>query len=237
MVVASLGSDAVVLLAGAYRQLSPAVRTETVQTLLSRPAWAAALVAVLDRGDIPAADIPRSRRGPLLRHAHAQVRDAATAIFARDVLSPRVEVIASYRAAVDGKCDALRGRQIFVRACRSCHRLDGEGYDVGPSLATVRHRTKEELLLSILDPNREVTVEFIEYSLVLRDGRIVTGAIAAETPVSVTLRRAEGATEVVLRDDIESMSTGGKSIMPEGLEKQLSLQDMADLLAYLSLDR
>lgn len=234
VVAGALRSEAPQVLVSAYPRLSPAVRAEAVQTLLSRPEWSAALVAALDRGEIPAAEIPRNRRAPLLRHADARVRDAASAIFARDVLSPRAEVVAAYRQALSQPSNLARGRQVFGRACRSCHRLDGEGFDVGPSLATVRHRTKEELLLSVLDPNREVTPEFVEYVLTLRDGRIVSGAIAAETPASITLRRAEGASQTVLRQDIEEMSTSGKSIMPEGFEKQLSLQEMADLLTYLS---
>ncbi len=230
----SSDSDAPALVASAYRGLSPAVRRESIQTLLSRSSWAAELLDTVASGLIPAADIPRSRRAPLIRHTDPAVRQQAAAIFERDVLSPRSEVIADFSAALEHAGDAARGKQAFTRCCRTCHRLGGDGFDVGPSLSTVRHRTKAELMLSILDPNREVTAEFVEYMIQTRDGRIVTGAIGAETPTSITLRRAEGAIETVLRQDIEAMSTGGKSIMPEGFEKQLSLQQMADLLAYLS---
>jgi len=73
----------------------------------------------------------------------------------------------------------------------------------------------------------------LEYVVVLTDGRVSTGIIAAETPGSITLRRAEGAQETVLRRDIEALSSTGKSIMPEGVEKDLTPQDMADLLAFL----
>ena len=94
-------------------------------------------------------------------------------------------------------------------------------------------RTPEEVLLHILDPNREVSPSYVEYVVALTDGRVVRGVIAAETPASLTLRRAEGASDTILRQNIEEMSNIGLSLMPEGLEKNIPPQDMADLLRFL----
>src|SRR5213076_2558753 len=113
------------------------------------------------------------------------------------------------------------------------HRLGDQGNEVGPNLNTIQNRTAEEVLLHILDPNREVAPEFIEYLVVLKDGRTTTGVIAAETATSLTLRRANNVQETILRQAIEEISSTGKSLMPEGLEQKLSLQDMADLLKLL----
>ncbi len=87
--------------------------------------------------------------------------------------------------------------------------------------------------MHVLDPNREVSPNYLEYVVLLKNGKTTTGVIAAETPTSVTLRRSEGAQETILRGDIEELSNTGRSIMPEGLEKQISVQEMADLLAFL----
>ncbi len=87
--------------------------------------------------------------------------------------------------------------------------------------------------MNILDPNREVNPQFVNYVLVTTDGRSMTGIVASETATSVTLRRAENATDTVSRDRIEELRASGMSIMPEGLEKELSPDAMADLLAYL----
>ncbi len=85
----------------------------------------------------------------------------------------------------------------------------------------------------MLDPNREINPQYLNYTLRTTDGRSVTGLIASETATSVTLRRAEGASDTILREEIEAMRTAGVSLMPEGLEKQVSKQDAADIVAYL----
>ena len=105
--------------------------------------------------------------------------------------------------------------------------------DVGPNLATVATRTSEDLLVHILDPNREVAPSFVSYSVATTDGRVLTGLIAEETANSVTLKRAEGATDVVPRNRIDSIASSGTSLMPEGLETGLTPQDFADLIAYV----
>ena len=88
-------------------------------------------------------------------------------------------------------------------------------------------------MLNILDPNREVKPPFVSYVLVTNAGRILTGMITAETANSITIRRADGTSETVLRIDIEELRSTGLSFMPEGLEKQIDVPAMADLLAYL----
>ncbi len=87
--------------------------------------------------------------------------------------------------------------------------------------------------MSIVDPNREVSPEFLEYTIALDDGRIVAGLIAAETPVSLTLRARDGAEQTILRRNIAEIRNTGKSLMPEGLEKSVTPAQMADLIAYL----
>ena len=89
-------------------------------------------------------------------------------------------------------------------------------------------------MLNILDPNREVMPQYLSYVLVTTSGRIVTGMIAAETANSLTIRKPDGGEETVLRLDIEELRSTGQSFMPEGLEKQIDVAAMADLLAYLN---
>ena len=88
-------------------------------------------------------------------------------------------------------------------------------------------------MIHILDPNREVAPPFVAYSIVTADGRALSGIIAAESDASVTLRRAEGVEETVLRNQIERLESSGLSLMPEGLEKDLTIEDMAHLIALI----
>jgi putative heme-binding domain-containing protein len=125
------------------------------------------------------------------------------------------------------------GKAVFERECVACHRLDEKGNDIGPSLTTIRHRTPDDVMMHILDPNREVAQGFVQYVVSTDDGRSLTGIIAEETATSITLKRAENVTESILRKNIEEISNTGISLMPEGLEKKIQLQEMADLLMYL----
>src|SRR5206468_1999008 len=103
---------------------------------------------------------------------------------------------------------------VYRRECMNCHKLRGEGFDVGPSLETVQHRSTQEILIHVLDPNREVSPNFLEYTARLTDGRVLSGLITGESDAGLTLRRAGGQEEQVLRSDIEEIASSGKSLMP-----------------------
>jgi putative heme-binding domain-containing protein len=216
-----------------YRGATPGVRAEIINTLLSRPEWINALLDAIEAGSVAATDVPLARRNLLLRNANAAIKDRAQKLFAREAAGPREAVLKEYQAALSLAGDAARGKLVFQRECKQCHRVGDEGQDVGPSLATVRHRGPDEILLHVLDHNREVGPNFVEYVVVLTDGKTATGLIASETPTSLTLRRAEGATETILRREIDEISSTGKSLMPEGVEKKIPVAEMADLIAFL----
>ena len=98
---------------------------------------------------------------------------------------------------------------------------------------TVKHRSPQEILIHVLDPNREVSPNFLEYVLRLTDGRVLTGLIASETDSGLTLRRAQNQEDNILRSEIDDIASSGKSLMPEGVEQKINPQEMADLIAYL----
>ena len=108
------------------------------------------------------------------------------------------------------------------------------GTAVGADLNTVYEWPPEKILLNVLDPNREVQPKFLAYVLTTKAGRVLTGMIAGETANGITIRRIDQTSETVPRAEIDEMRSTGQSFMPEGLEKQLDHQAMADLLAYLS---
>jgi putative heme-binding domain-containing protein len=87
--------------------------------------------------------------------------------------------------------------------------------------------------LHILVPDQEITAGFAAYTVATRDGRILTGLITSETPSSITLRQPLGKEDTIPREEIEELSAGKQSLMPQGLEKTISRQEFADLLAYL----
>src|SRR5262249_46955135 len=118
--------------------------------------------------------------------------------------------------------------------CATCHRLENEGVEVGPDLlSALKNKVKDTLLIDILDPSREVDPRYLNYTVLTKNGRTLTGLVASETASSLVLRRAEKAEDTLLRSEIDEIKSSGKSLMPEGLEKQMDDQQLADVIAYL----
>jgi putative membrane-bound dehydrogenase-like protein len=215
-----------------YAALTPGVRGEVIQAMLARTDRIAGLLDAVEARRVGAADIPPARRELLVKHADAAIRERAARLLSGDA-KPRNAALAEYQASLKLPANPARGEAVFQRECQACHRLGDRGHNVGPNLLSIHNRTPAEVMANVLDPNREVAPNFQEYVVALDDGRILTGIISEETATSVTLRRAEGIEETVLRQNIDEISGTGRSLMPEGFEKKIKPQEMADLVAYL----
>lgn len=216
-----------------FASLTPAVRGEALEALFARSARVEALLAGLEEGRLSASVVETSRRQRLLDHPDPRVAERAKAIFGKSANADRAEVLQRYASAVAAPGDVARGRAVFRKECANCHRLEGEGHEIGKDLKGIGARGAETILTNVLDPNREVDPAYLDFAVLTSDGRTYSGIVSAETATSVTLTRAGGTTETILRTDIESMRSSGLSIMPEGLERQIAPQGMADLIAYL----
>jgi putative heme-binding domain-containing protein len=225
--------DVPALVLEAWPGLSPPLRAGAVEALFSRPTWIAAFLGAVEQGQIGRGDVDPARIQLLQTHADARLRAQADRLFAATKPARRQDVLAAYQQALELKGDPARGKAIFQKACSACHRLEGVGTTIGAELNAIGNQTREAILLHILDPNREVKPQYLGYVLVTGTGRIVTGMITAETANALTLRRADGTSETVLRIDIEELCSTGVSFMPEGLEQQIDVPAMADLLSYL----
>jgi putative heme-binding domain-containing protein len=216
-----------------WRSLSPAQRAQAFDVLLSRGDGPSTLMAALERKEIGPFDVDAARRQRLLDHKDASLKSRAAKIFATSVSADRQKVIESYRAVLTIKGDAQHGAKVFAKSCAGCHQLGGVGQQVGPDLGSVADKSSDGLLLAILDPNRAVEARYINYTAVTKAGRTYSGLIASETGTSLTLVGVDGKSETVLRTDLDELFSSGKSAMPEGLEKDVPLKDMADLIAFV----
>jgi putative heme-binding domain-containing protein len=114
-----------------------------------------------------------------------------------------------------------------------CHKAGGEGIEVGPDLITTKTRGRDSLLAAIIDPHREVAPQYIAYEVNTKDGNGYLGIIARDDATGLGLRVMGGADVAIVRANIRGSSSSGKSLMPEGLEAGMAVQDMADLLAFI----
>jgi putative membrane-bound dehydrogenase-like protein len=191
----------------------------------------AVLLEAIEKQRVSPADIGADLRRALL--ANKSLAERAEKLVGSAGAGDRRGVVQAYRPALAKRGNPAAGREVYRKNCITCHRIGDEGHDVGPNLASIRTKSPEEILDQILDPNRLVEPQYFSYQIVTTDGRTFDGVLDAASETSVTLRRAEGATETVLRANIEKIFCSGVSLMPEGLEKTIDLAQIADLVAFL----
>ncbi len=142
------------------------------------------------------------------------------------------------RFSSENKGDVTRGRAIFANpagiACLKCHRVAGEGGDVGPDLTQIGAQFDQKALAeSVLWPSRVVREGYQQTLIELKDGDTLAGLIKGETAEILTLRSVDGSNQNVTKSQIQSRTSSTLSLMPEGLHTAISPQDFADLVAYL----
>ncbi len=213
--------------------LSPGVRREAIETLLSRGVWQRTFLDAAEQGAFERADLDVGRLRLLRAVGDPETTARIDALIETFGPGERAKVIERYRAALAMDGDVERGRAVFRKSCATCHRAEEHGHAIGPNLATIRNRGGESILVNVLDPNREVGPEFVEYVAVANDGRQHTGMLASRSASTLVLKRAESKETTLLREDVEILKSSGRSLMPEGIEKDVSVEAMADLLAYL----
>lgn len=225
--------DVAPLVLSQWAQYSPSERVQATDVLLRRAAWALALVQYLEQEHISITSLGPAQIGRLENYPSPKVRGIARKLHGQNVSADRQKVFNDYREVLAAKGDAEAGKQIFQKNCSVCHEVGGVGVAVGPNLSAMVNRGSESVLYNVLAPNMEVDPRFLEYVLSTSDGQVLSGVIAGETSTAVTLRGQENKTTTVLRVDIDDMHTTGKSLMPEGFEKLIDKNSMADLLAFL----
>lgn len=145
----------------------------------------------------------------------------------------RERVVAKFKPALAMRGDARRGAELVQGLCFPCHYFQGQGRRVGPDLSALASRPPETLLADVLDPSRQVTPDYQAYEFQLTGGESVTGMISSESTTRITVRHGGGPDLSLARSSILSMRASGRSIMPDGLESGLTVEDMASMLAFL----
>lgn len=224
--------EAAQLIVESWAGLGPQARSTALEVLLSRPAFTALLLDALEARKITRAEVDMERLKLAASSKNVALSERLKNLTASSA-SNRLEVFQKYKPSLTMNSDKARGKAVFKSQCSACHQLEGVGYSIGADLLAARNRGMESILLNILDPNREVKPAYITYIITTNSGKTVTGMIASESANSITLRKTDNQNETILRNNIDEMRSTGISFMPEGLEKQITVEAMADLLAYL----
>ncbi len=211
---------------------TPDLRDSIWQACLASKPTTLRLLQAMVREEVAPGQLGSVYRQQLLHHRDPRIRELAKEIWNTGESEVFDAVWTRYRDALpDGA--APRGAALFRKHCATCHRMQGVGWQVGPNISDARDQSHEQLLLSVLDPNRAVDSNYFQYSLVRSDGEVITGIIASETPGAITIREAGGKETTLLRGQVEEIVSSGQSYMPANWQAELDPQEMADLIAYL----
>ena len=217
------------LLAG-WSHYPPARRDAVLGALLGAPFHLPGVLDAVATKHLPASAFTGVRRRQVLAAKNPVIKAMAERLL---IVSARPEALAEASNALALTSVPANGRLVFNSICATCHRLEREGYAVGPDLFDIRRQTKENILFHLVNPDAEIAPAFTAYLAEAKDGRILSGILVGDTPTSITLRGPLGVEASLLRSDLAKLEALPNSLMPTGLEAGLSQQQLADLLAYL----
>ena len=131
----------------------------------------------------------------------------------------------------------VAGRVVYNKLCGQCHKLYGEGADVGPDITRNGRASFEQLLSNVFDPSLVIGAAYQGLTVVTKEGRVVSGLPVEDSPQRVVLKVQGDKQEIIARSEIDQVVPSKLSLMPEGIEKQLQPQELHDLFAFITLDK
>ena len=225
------------VLVASIKTLPDELKSLCVNALVQSPASANALVQALEQKQIPKTSVNSNHVRQVLAlndEALSKRLVAAWGTVRTDRDPERVEVIKKMGSTLGKlKGNAVTGWKVFEAKCQQCHAIYGKGNDVGPELTGAGRETVEAILANILDPNLVIGEGYYQYVAKTKSGRVVTGLLAEQSDAKIILKREGGVLETITRDDLEKLTPQKISLMPEGMEKNMTEQEFADLVEFL----
>jgi putative membrane-bound dehydrogenase-like protein len=222
-----------------FAKLSPAEREDAVATLASRPVFAVALLDAVGSGVVARSDVSVFVARQLAAFRNQEIDQKLAAVWGtlRPTAGEKTALALKYKSQLNAeslrRADASNGRLVFQKHCAQCHRLFGEGGDVGPDLTGANRDNLDYILENALDPNAVVPREYRLTVIATKDGRVLSGLIREQSTAAIVLQTANDRV-VLSRDDVEEIKESTNSMMPEGLFDKMSMEELRDLVAHLA---
>ncbi len=218
-----------------WNQFTPNERRAVAETLASRRRWMLTLLSAIESKTIFPNEIPATVIRSFSETSDAAIRQrAANAIGrVRPADADKLKIIAVKKQMIlSSPADVRAGHDIARKTCFICHKLYGEGADVGPDLTGVGRSTLDALLANVIDPNQVVGKGYENVEVETKDGRSLSGRMVENTDTRVRLISAGPKEDVIAKSDIASLRVSQMSVMPEGLE-QMPDADFRNLIMYI----
>lgn len=221
-----------------YSTFDSAQQRDAINTLVARPESADKLLTAIEDGKIPTSHLHAYNVRQILgfndQQLAARVRKSWGKI-SESSAEKKARIVQLKRLLTQRRVAAANpnhGRMLFTKTCASCHKLFGDGGDVGPDITGSNRANVDYLLENIVDPSAVLGRDYRMTSVVTADGRVVTGLIKNETDSALTIRTLND-TVIVPLDEIEDRKLSELSMMPERLLETMSNEEILDLVAYL----
>jgi putative heme-binding domain-containing protein len=224
-----------------FPNLAPEVQPLAIDLIMQREPWARKLLDAVLEKKLPKGVLNANHLRKILESNDREALWAVEKEFGRirEERNPeREKVVAQmgdYLRANIG--DAVAGQQVFKNLCGQCHTIYGEGGQVGPDITSNGRASFDQLLSNVFDPSLVIGPDYQVVTVVTKDGRNLTGLIVENNKQRIVLRMPGATDEAVPRNNVEYTRVSKLSMMPEGVEAVFSQKDLADLFAFLSLDR
>jgi len=215
-----------------WKSMTPPVCMEAADDMFLDPERPKLLLEAIRTGTVQPWTLAFRHKRQLLMSADPSLREAARSLL-QEKAGEREGVLKRYEAALEKDGDLERGRGVFERVCAKCHKLNGVGHEVGPDLATIRNRPPQLILPDIIMPSRSIAQNYESYVVETKSRGIIEGVMGSQTPTTMTIRHEGGVEDVIRREDIKEMRITNLSAMPADLDKQITIDQMADLLKFL----
>ena len=245
-----------------FAELPPELQSSAIELLTQRAGWSKLLLTQVGEKKIAATAINVNQARRIQALKDKELNDLLSRHWGqvRDTRNPdREKVVVEMKSLVRQKPgDPFAGEKVFKRVCAACHKIYGEGPDIGPDITSNGRNDFNQLLSNVFDPSLVIGAGYRACTVVTTNGRVQSGLLVEDSPQRVVLKPAaigrprdnsestlvDGAVKVsvgeliaIPRDDIDDFKINELSLMPEGLEKQLSPQEIVDLFAFLTLDK
>jgi uncharacterized protein len=225
-------------LIAAYGRVPEELHDAIFSQLIKRAEWTTALLDALKEQKIDTRALGPANLHRLRTHADRSVAAKANEVLNAlrgPVAKEKDAIIAQLRPVVEQSgADVAEGHKLFTANCSLCHKFKEEGRDLAPNLTGMGAHGPAELLVHVVDPNRQVEPNFYSTSIETKDDLNFDGIIARENRAELVLRNASG-DFTIQKNNIRSRRSTGLSLMPEGFEA-LGGRGLRDLLAYLGAD-
>jgi putative membrane-bound dehydrogenase-like protein len=223
-----------------YPKLPADLRNRSRDLLCSRQASALEFLKLVDAGKIDKKEVPLDQLQRVVAYKDEQIQKLVEKHWGKVGPQSSGEKQSRMRSIAhilrQGKGDPVKGRELYVKHCATCHVLFNEGNKVGPELTGADRKNLDFLLLSTVDPSAFIRPEFVAWNVATKDGRVLTGLIAEDAAKAVTVLDAKNERTVVAKDAIEELTPSPASLMPEKILDPLSDQEIRDFFAYVRGD-